>query len=82
MFRKASCHSHIALIRINENKFDAIIMRKILDQLNVRMLALALGVAGLVAGSTLAASHTDAPKTKAPPAVPRCTPIRFTMRTV
>jgi len=46
-------------------------MRKILDQLNVRMLALALGVAGLVAGSTLAASHTDAPKTKAPPAVPK-----------
>ena len=43
-------------------------MRKILDQFNVRLLALGLGAAALVAGSALAASHTGATKPKAPAA--------------
>jgi serine protease Do len=43
-------------------------MRKILDQLNVRLLALGLGAAALIAGSALAASHTGPAKPKAPAA--------------
>ena len=39
-------------------------MRKILDQLNVRLMVLALGAAALVAGSALAVSHTDTAKPK------------------
>ncbi|MGO8927417.1 MAG: DegQ family serine endoprotease [Limisphaerales bacterium] len=39
-------------------------MKKILDQLNVRIVVLALGAAALVAGSALAASHMDSAKPK------------------
>ena len=43
-------------------------MRKILDRFNVRLLALGLGAAALVAGSALAVSHTETPKPQAPDA--------------
>jgi serine protease Do len=43
-------------------------MRKILDQSNVRLLALGLGTAALIAGSAFAVSHTETTKPKAPPA--------------
>jgi serine protease Do len=43
-------------------------MKKIMQRFNVRLAALALGVAGLVAGSALAASHLDSAKPKAPTA--------------
>jgi serine protease Do len=43
-------------------------MTKILDQFNVRLLALGLGAAALVAGSALAVSHTDTAKTMTPAA--------------
>jgi serine protease Do len=42
-------------------------MKKILAQLNVRIVTLALGVTALVAGSALAASHLDTAKTKPSP---------------
>jgi serine protease Do len=41
-------------------------MRKILGQLNVRLLALGLGAAALIAGSALAVSHNDTAKPKDP----------------
>ena len=40
-------------------------MKKILGNFNVRLLALGLGAAALVAGSALAVSHTDTAKPKA-----------------
>jgi serine protease Do len=40
-------------------------MRKILDQLSIRLLVLALGGMALVAGSALAVSHSETSKTKA-----------------
>ncbi len=43
-------------------------MKNIMNQLNVRRVALALGVAGLVAGSALAASHLEGTKSKPAPA--------------
>jgi len=42
-------------------------MRKILGNFNIRLLALGLGAAALVAGSALAASHLDTAKTKPSP---------------
>src|ERR1035441_5295807 len=67
MLRRSSDLSHFALTPINENKFNAILMKKILAQLNVRIVTLALGVTALVAGSALAASHLDTAKTKPSP---------------
>jgi serine protease Do len=46
-------------------------MRKILGNFNIRLLALGLGAAALVAGSALAVSHTDTAKPKAAPASAR-----------
>src|ERR1035437_7066906 len=71
MSRKASCHGHIALSDINKNQYNATFMKKILDQLNVRTAALALGAAALLAGSALAASHLEGDKTKTTPAPPQ-----------
>jgi serine protease Do len=45
-------------------------MKKILAQLNVRIVTLALGVTALVAGSALAASHLDTAKPNPSPAAP------------
>src|ERR1022692_3491078 len=50
---------------INEYVTNTILMRKILDRFNVRLLALGLGAAALVAGSALAVSHNDTAKPKA-----------------
>ena len=47
-------------------------MRKILEQLSVWLVALALGGAALVAGSALAVSHSEQPKPKPRPPRPRC----------
>jgi serine protease Do len=44
-------------------------MKKIFERFNVRWIALTLGVAGLVAGSALAASHLDSTKSKTSSAV-------------
>src|ERR1035438_1636187 len=52
----------------NKNVANTIFMRKILDRFNVRLLALSLGAAALIAGSALAVSHTDTAKPKAPDA--------------
>jgi serine protease Do len=52
----------------NKNVANTMFMRKILDRFNVRLLALSLGAAALIAGSALAVSHTDTAKPKAPDA--------------
>src|ERR1019366_2400013 len=53
---------------INEYVTNTILMRKIFDRFKVRLLALGLGTAALVAGSALAVSHSDTAKPKAPDA--------------
>src|ERR1022692_3345141 len=51
-----------------KNVTKTTLMRKILTHFNVRLLALSLGAAALIAGSALAVSHTDTAKPKAPDA--------------